>query len=155
MIATARPLVSVVLICEQPLQVTGSGCCGKLEGDPALTGAARAFRATCREREGMGLLYRAVRHLFRRQLDDGLVTVVEVDPRNQLYLAPKLWRDVLLYRPGLWRGLRTAFQAFALPAVIVNGRVLTLGGTPTDPDTLCGAISDHLTASCGEMTNDE
>ena len=72
------------------------------------------------------------------------VAIVTVDPRNQLYLAMKLWRDVCRYRPGLWTGMRTALQVFSLPAIIVNGRVLTKRGRPLEPDIVCHAVREQL-----------
>ncbi len=67
-----------------------------------------------------------------------------IDPRNQLALVPKLASDVLRYRPGWKSALRTTFQLFSLPAVVVNGRVLSRRGQPLDPDALCYEISRLL-----------
>jgi hypothetical protein len=136
--------VSVVLICEQAQQVTGSGCCGKLRGDPALTGTARAFSQVRQQREEIGLLYRTVRRLFSREMDQGRLVVVAVDPRNQLYLVPRLWVDVWRHRPGWRAGLWTVFQVFSLPAVIVNGRVIGTGGRLPTPDEMCHVLRTLL-----------
>ena len=119
-----KPQASVLMISDRPEQMTGSGCCGKVKGDPSISGADRAFHEAAKIREEMGLLYRTVRQLFHREVEQGLVTLTIVDPRNQLYLVPKLWRDVLRYRPGWRDGLRTMFQIFSLPAIVVNGRAL-------------------------------
>ena len=72
------------------------------------------------------------------------VALVTVDPRNQLYLAPKLAWDVLRYRPGWRAGLKTALQLFSLPAVVVNGRIISRRNEPLDPDTFCHAIRQAL-----------
>ena len=53
-----------------------------------------------------------------------------VDPRNHLYLIPKLLADVIRYRPPLLDALRTLFMVFAVPAVIANGRVAYSGRIP-------------------------
>jgi hypothetical protein len=139
-----RVPVSVLLIRENAEQLTGSGCCGKLDDDdPALRGKD-LFRETEPHRRDLGLLHRAIREFFPPLEGRERVAVEIVDPRNQLYLAPKLLRDVLRYRPGWRAGLRTVFQAFSLPAVVLNGRVLSRGDRPLDPDTLCHAIGKLL-----------
>ena len=56
----------------------------------------------------------------------------------------KLVGDVLRYRPGLGAGLKTALQLFSVPAVVVNGRVISRRDRPADPDTLCHAIRGLL-----------
>jgi hypothetical protein len=133
---------SVVFIRESAEQLTGSGCCGKLEGDNARVRGRPVFEQAARFKEETGRLHRAVRDFFSQ--DD--VQVVQVDPRNQLYLAGKLCRDVWRYRPGFRAGLRTILQAFSLPAVVVNGTVLSRGGALPDPDALCHHIRDLLGA---------
>jgi len=59
-----------------------------------------------------------------------MLSVNAVDPRNQLYLVPKLLADVFRYRPPLLEALRTLFMVFAVPAVIANGRVVYSGDIP-------------------------
>lgn len=145
--------VSVILVLEQPEQTTGSGCCGKLGGDAAEVCGPEVFSQAKALRKQFGILHRAVRTLFSHEH----VTLVTVDPRNQLYLVPKLWRDVLRFRPGLRASLMTSLQLFSLPAVVVNGRVVSRRGQPVDPDELChligealeGRISAQATTSCG------
>lgn len=136
--------VSVVLISDRPEQMTGSGCCGKVEGDSSITGAERYFEEACQIREEMGLLHRTVRRLYSEEVEQGMITIVQVDPRNQLYLMPKLWRDVFRYRPGWKAGLRSMFQFFSLPAVIVNGRAIHRRGQLVTPDELSHAIAECL-----------
>lgn len=138
------PEVSILLIRENPEQLTGSGCCGKLEGE-AISGDAAALFAHCRtEQEALGVLHRAVRSFFPPGEERERVSVVTVDPRNQLYLTSKLWRDVWCYRPPAGAAIRTMLQLFSLPAVIVNGRVISRRGEPLDPDTLCHHVSEIL-----------
>jgi hypothetical protein len=137
-------MVSVILVREHAEQLTGSGCCGKLEGDSAALGDEELFQEARRNAQDFGVLHRAVRQFFPPQDGAPQVNVETVDPRNQLYLFPKLWADVLRYRPGFWPGIRTAFQLFSLPAVIVNGRVISRRHRPVDPDTLCHAVGECL-----------
>lgn len=132
--------ISVILIRETAEQFTGSGCCGKLEGDGITRRQSRLFADSRQQQRDMGLLHRTVKRFFPPI--DGLpdVHVVVVDPRNQLYLAPKLIADVIHHRPGWTAGLRTIAQTFSLPAVILNGRIVSRGGGQLDPDELCYLI---------------
>ncbi len=139
----SRPAVSVILVREHAEQMTGSGCCGKLEGDSAALGGEDLFQLARQHQRDMGVLHRAVRQFFARDGDDQQVAIVTVDPRNQLYLVPKLIRDVWHFRPGLRSGLACILQMFSLPAVIVNGRVVSRRGQPPTPDDLCHLIAEQ------------
>jgi len=141
-----RAVVSVLLICEQAEQLTGSGCCGKLAGEATHWGTSDPFLEVAAKKQQFGLLHRAVRQFFPSRGTSAPVSLAQVDPRNQLYLVPKLWYDVCAYRPGWRDGLRTIGQWFSLPAVIVNGRILSDRGKPLDPDALCHAIQRILNA---------
>lgn len=138
------PRVSILLIRENAEQLTGSGCCGKLEGDQRMFGGGAVFAEQRRQARDLGVLHRAVRQFFQSEINEGLVTIEVVDPRNQLYLVPKLWKDAFRYRPGFVPVLQTALQLFAVPAVIVNGRIMSRRGVPVDPDTLCHAVGSEL-----------
>lgn len=140
------PRVSILLIREATEQMTGSGCCGRIEGDSCLTGADDTFRNVRRQQEAFGILHRAVVEFFAAERQRQELTMVTVDPRNQLYLIPKLLKDVWRYRPGWRDGLCTALQFFSLPAVVVNGRVLSCRGRLLDPDALCHEVSRILAA---------
>ena len=149
---TSASTVSVVLIREYAEQLTGSGCCGKLEGDNSLLGGGRAFEQTRRVQRDFGVLHRTIREFYPAEEGRQQVNVVTVDPRNQLYLVPKLWADVLTYGPGWRAGLRTMLQWFSLPAVVVNGRIVSgraAGGRGQipDPDSLCHQIHELLEAA--------
>ena len=139
-----RPDVSVILICESAEQLTGSGCCGKLDGDDPAVRDRGLFEETDRDRRDLGVLHRAIRRFFPDEDGREQVSVVTVDPRNQLYLASKLVRDVFRYRPGWREGFFAVLQLFSVPAVVVNGRVISRGGRPPDPDAVCHEIRQHL-----------
>jgi hypothetical protein len=139
-----HPMVSVILIRENAEQLTGGGCCGTLdEADPGVQ-AGDLFGHVRQQQRETGLLHRAIRSFFAEELADKRVAVLTVDPRNQLYLVPKLLWDVVGYRPGWRAGLRTATQWFTLPAVVVNGRVLGTRRRPVDPDAVCHEIGQIL-----------
>ncbi len=136
--------VSVLLIRENAEQMTGGGCCGSLDdSDPTVTDKDLFAEAKKHQRD-LGLLHRAIRRFFPDRQGRARVAVEIVDPRNQLYLAPRLVRDVLRYRPGWGAGLRAALQVFSLPAVVINGRVLSRRGQPLDPDAVCHEIRRAL-----------
>jgi len=139
-----EPSVSVILIRENAEQLTGSGCCGKLEGDGTLLGHGREFDHARADQRSHGLLHRTLREFFPPREGRPQVAVVTVDPRNQLYLISKLWRDVWRYRPGLRSGLITLLQLFSLPAVIVNGRVISRRGRALAPDDLLREVECRL-----------
>jgi hypothetical protein len=139
-----RPPVSVILIRENAEQLTGSGCCGKLEGDDPLWPRAELFAHGDEHRHKVGVLHRVLREFFPPRDGQEPVSVVVVDPRNQPYLIPKLWHDVLVYRPPLRDALATALQWFRLPAVIVNGRVVSRRGELPDPDAVCHLVAQLL-----------
>ncbi len=138
--------VSLLLIRENAEQLTGSGCCGKLDDDDPTLRGRDLFAEVKKHQRDLGLLHRAIREFFPPVEGREQVVVEIVDPRNQLYLAPKLFRDVVRYRPGWRAGLRTVLQAFSLPAVVLNGRVLSQRDRTLDPDTLCHAIGEVLAA---------
>jgi len=139
-----KPPVSVILIRENAEQLTGGGCCGTLDDDDPTVRGRGVFQHTRRQQEELGLLHRAIRKFFPTEGEAAQVAVVTVDPRNQLYLIAKLLGDVLRYRPGLLAGLRTSLQMFSLPAVVLNGRVISRRGRPLDPDALCHQIGELL-----------
>jgi len=141
------PKVSIILIRETAEQMSGSGCCGRIAGDSCRTGSGDAFREVRLQQEAFGILHRAVVEFFAAERQRGELTIVTVDPRNQPYLVPKLVKDVWHYRPGWGKGLCSTLQFFSLPAVIVNGRILSCRSRSLDPDALCHAVNEILAAS--------
>ncbi|GAB6165892.1 hypothetical protein JCM19992_18920 [Thermostilla marina] len=139
-----RPLVSVLLIRDGAEQLTGSGCCGVLTDDDPTVRHRNVFRETRRDQEHFGILHRSVTRFFAKQIDNGELEVVIVDPRNQLYLASRLMVDVFRFRPGFRAAVTALLQLFSVPAVVVNGRVISKRGRATTPDELCHAIREHL-----------
>jgi hypothetical protein len=109
---------SVILIRETEEQVAGSGCCGKFEGDFARCGGEWIFPERRQIKESMGVVARWLKQEFGDAIE---LTIV--DPRNQLYLIPKILRDVWHFRPPALAALRSLSMAFAFPAVLVNGAV--------------------------------
>lgn len=118
---------SILLVRESAEQLTGSGCCGKLEGTAAFQKRNNLFPNTFNNKCVFGELYILLRDRYAQ--DD--IEVTMVDPRNVWYLIPGLIKDILLYRPAWNDAVRTLFCAFRVPAVICNGRVLISGDIPS------------------------
>ncbi len=122
-------MTRVLFIRETDQQMTGSNCCGKLEGENACQKGESLFPESRSIMELTGVLYRAVRERFRNDVD-----VQIIDPRNHLYLVPRLVRDAFRYRVPPAEALKTIFT-FSLPSIIINGRLAYSGKLPA-PDTL-------------------
>jgi hypothetical protein len=122
-------MTSVVFIREIDQQMTGSNCCGKLEGDNACQGGEFVFSERRRVMEKMGLLYRIIRERYGDEVE-----LEVVDPRNQLYLIPRLVKDVFRYRVPFTEGLKTLFS-FSIPSIVINGRLAFVKDMPA-PEAL-------------------
>jgi hypothetical protein len=121
----------LILVREIDEQMSGSGCCGRIEGD-----LARWDRSGCvfPERRalmgGMGALYRAVRERF-----DERVEITIIDPRNQISLVPLVIRDGVRYRLPLRDILRSLASA-SLSTGILDGRLLFARSIPATDEVL-------------------
>lgn len=109
---------SIILIRETDAQLTGSGCCGKLEGDNAKFNESFVFSETRQIKETMGDIFQTLTKKFT-----GSVEIAIVDPRNFLYLYPKILKDVLVFRPSLKSTLKAIFMMIAVPSIIINGEI--------------------------------
>jgi len=126
----AKP--SVLLVREWEQQLTGSGCCGKLEGDFLGCGDDAVFAERRTVMERMGPVYRSLRERF-----GNTVEIQVVDPRNASLIF-LLITDFVKFRVGLRSALRTLF---GLPkqGVIVNGRLVDRTDHP-DPERIVAAV---------------
>ncbi len=115
---------SVILIREWAEQLTGSGCCGRLEGDFARCDGQPVFAERREVMERMGLVYRGLKEQF-----GDAVEIQVVDPRNAALLF-LLLRDSWTFRVGLGAALAMLFR-IPKQAVVVNGR---LADRTDDPD---------------------
>lgn len=119
---------SVLLVREWEQQLTGSGCCGKLEGDFLGCGEGAVFRDRRELMERMGRVYRAIKERF-----GDTVELQIVDPRN-VGLLLMLARDLLAFRPGLGPALAT-LSRLPKQGVIANGRLIDRSPDP-DPERI-------------------
>ena len=51
------------------------------------------------------------------------VEIAVVDPRNFLYLYPKILKDVLVFRPSLRSTLKAIFMMITVPSIVINGEI--------------------------------
>ena len=132
-----RRTPSVILVREAEGQVTGSGCCGRVEGDfLSYSGAKSEFAETRAVMERMGRLSQALRSRYGETVE-----IQVLDPRN-VALVFILIRDFWTFRVGLAQALRT-LALMPVQAVIVNGRLVGRGAW-TDPSELEAIIDDEL-----------
>lgn len=114
---------SVLLIREWEAQMSGSGCCGRLEGDFLVCDGESLVPERRAIMEDMGPLYMALREGHGDSVD-----LEVVDPRN-VSLFFLLVRDFWRFRVGLGEALRTLAR-IPVQAVVVNGRVVARGEWP-------------------------
>lgn len=132
---------SILLIREWEAQMSGSGCCGRLEGDFLV---CRQGQPVAPERraimERMGPLYLSLKDHLGDSAD-----IEVVDPRN-VSLFFLLLRDFWKFRIGFGEALRTLAR-IPVQAVVVNGRIVTRGAWPTPEEVLAAVGTPRLTES--------
>ena len=116
---------SVLLIREYEEQLTGSDCCGVLRGEFSKENGIPVFKDTHEKNQFINEVGSFLNNNY-----DSHIELKYIDPRNQLYLVPKLFKDVFNYRPPLLKSLKTLFQLFHCPAIIINGIVLIFPNFP-------------------------
>ena len=126
----------MILIREWAEQLTGSGCCGRLEGDFANCEDGPVFAERREVMERMGAVYRWLREQFGDAAE-----IQVVDPRNAALLF-LLVRDFWTFRVGLGSALGTLFR---LPkqAVVVNGRLADRTDHP-DPRRIAQIVDEQV-----------
>lgn len=124
MTETMNKASSVILVRESEQQLTGSGCCGRLEGGFVRRSNGESIFAEQRAiMEEMGPLYQGLRQRY----GDGVELHV-LDPRNSTLIV-MLIRDFWRYRVGFREALRT-LSRIPVQAVVVNGRLIARGHWP-------------------------
>jgi hypothetical protein len=110
---------SVLIIRESEEQLTGSDCCGLLKGDFSKENGKPVFNYIHDKNNLINDLGNFLNSKNNSQLE-----IKYIDPRNQVYLIPKLLKDVFNYKPPILKALKTLFQFFRCPALIINGIVV-------------------------------
>lgn len=118
--------------------MSGSGCCGRLGGLGNEISQAGDFAPQRADMVEMGAVYRQLREDLP---DDVELTVA--DPRNNVWLVPRLLRD------GWARGLRggdlwrEVTRGTSRTAVIVDGKAVAWGHLP-DPHEISSRVRAEL-----------
>lgn len=108
-------------------QVTGSGCCGKLDGDSCDLGDEDPFAAARREH------IRLVTVAQEQAAAAGLRLEI-VDARNLVGLIVAYHRQVRAHGwPGLLPALRGYLGWFPVPCLIIEGRIRPLPAAGQEP----------------------
>jgi len=114
----------ILLIREWEGQTSGSGCCGRLEGDFLVCGESQPVAPGQRSiMERMGPLYMSL----KRELGDS-ADIEVIDPRNVslfFFLLHDFWR----FNVGITQALKTLAR-IPIQAVVVNGRIVARGEWP-------------------------
>ena len=111
----------LILIREMDQQMSGSGCCGRVEGDLrgwVGAGSECFFPGRRALMDRFGAVYRAVKAEF-----GPAVRVTVVDPRNQISLVPMVVRDAFRYRVPALTAARSLLSASVCSALF-DGQLL-------------------------------
>lgn len=123
MAADAGPRHRVLLVREWDQQVSGSGCCGRLNtaSVSALCESAETpFAHSRADMQRVGLVFTALRERF----DPDEVELTIVDPRNTVWLLPAIWRDARGRGLGVLSSLRQVSRGTAPCTIVCDGLVL-------------------------------
>ena len=117
----------VILIRENAETLNCSSCAGSLEGIDAFGSREVPDYAPARQViSQVGELYMSLRREFGDEVE-----VDVVDPRNEVYLLPRLISDYRRYRPSLRSFLKTLLFGISPRSIIVNGVVRHVGELPS------------------------
>jgi hypothetical protein len=123
---------SVLLVREWDQQMSGSGCCGRLGGIGNDLSRAEDFAPARAGMQAMGEVYMALRTV----LPEETVELTVVDPRNTIWLVPRIVRDAR--RRGMpaaevWSQVR---RGTGNGSVVVDGAVVCSGELPPPPEVV-------------------
>jgi hypothetical protein len=128
----------LILVREIDQQMSGSGCCGRLEGDAAGWSDSGCVFPERRERmERVGEIYRAVRAAYGAEVE---ITII--DPRNLVAFIPFVIRDALRFRVPVGTTLR-ALASASLSTAVLDGQLL-YGGVIPSPEAVVRMIAGRL-----------
>jgi hypothetical protein len=133
-----RTRPSVILIREWEEQVSGSRCCGRVDGDFLAHQGEPVFRERRACMEAMAPLARTLRERFGDAIE-----LQVVDPRNT-FLIFLLLRDFWAFRVGFFEALKTTARIPIL-AVVVNGRLVARREWP-DPTEVVQILEEAISS---------
>lgn len=79
-----------------------------------------------------GRLHREIRARF----GEDEVEIIQIEPKDYLYVMPRVLREILKRGQPFMPSTRTLFLWHPVPAVIVNGKTVSSGGVPSVDDIL-------------------
>lgn len=121
----------LILVREIDQQMSGSGCCGRIEGDAATWDSSGCTFPERREKmERVGEIYRAVRAEFRDSVE---ITIL--DPRNLISFIPLVARDALRFGVPLGTALRAMFST-SLSTGVLDGQLIYSGRIPAPQEVI-------------------
>jgi hypothetical protein len=129
----------ILLVREWDMQMSGSGCCGRLGGVNHELGEESTYAHNRREMEKMGAVYRAL----KAELFDEDVEFTVVDPRNAIWLVPAILRDGRRRRLPISEMLKSVKDGVSYNSIVVDGRVLFSGRIP-EPEAAVSAVKAEL-----------
>lgn len=128
----------LILVRECDQQMSGSGCCGRIEGDATFWDTeGNVFAERRAKMNQVGEIYRAVRNAFGNDVE---ITVV--DPRNLVSFLPLVVRDKFRFDVPVLTAIR-AMGATSLSSAVFDGQVLYSGRMP-EPDEVVELIANRL-----------
>lgn len=128
----------LILIREADQQMSGSGCCGRIEGDAVLWDTdGCVFQERRNKMNQVGEIYRAVRQRFGHDIE---ITIV--DPRNLVSFLPLVVRDAFRYDVPVLTALRS-MGSTSLSSAVFDGQVLYEGRIPA-PEEVLDLITERL-----------
>ena len=84
-------------------------------------------------RESAGECGRLHREIRERYGEDE-VEIIQIEPKDYIYVVPRLIKDILKRRGPFISSLRTLLLWYPVPAVIVNGKMVGSGSVPRAND---------------------
>lgn len=121
----------VLLVRQWDQQMSGSGCCGRLNTETvrSLTDVGDEPYAHARaDMVKVGAVYNALRERFPE--DEVEITVV--DPRNTVWLLPAIWRDARRRGLSAAQALQQLNRGTAACVLVCDGVVLTQDAEPEE-----------------------
>jgi len=73
-----------------------------------------------------GRLHREIRERYGEEE----VEIIQIEPKDYIYVVPRLIKDMLKHRGPFISSLRTLLLWYPVPAVIVNGKIVGKGKVP-------------------------
>jgi hypothetical protein len=110
----------IFLIHEQPAQVTGSDCCGKIEGKYTDFKPEPLFKKTRKSLERSEMILNKIRN------EIGSVEIHRIDSRNILGIWTMLWKYRQKLHIPFWGKIKFFLLLFRVPCLIINGEYIEL-----------------------------